>query len=257
MLENELKKYGFSKNEVAIYLLLAEKGKMRAGEIIKQTKVPRSVVYEILEGFIRREFVTKTEQHGVAVFSANDPHQLLAEVENRRGLASQIVHELLSKQKEAPREVAIYEGLDGIAKATDKNLLGAEGETIYILGASQLTVQPELDQHWQWYHEERAKKKINFKVLYDKTVSLEYLEDRNKMPLCEARYLPFNMEMPVWFNICADRLAIMIPGDVPPLVFSIRSRAAADAMKKYFNFFWDLTKPLPPIRQGMTIDRSD
>ena len=147
MLENELKKLGFSKNLSTVYLALLKQPKAKAGEIIKQSNLPRSVVYSALDELVSRELVSKVEVNNVAVFSVNDPESLILELEEKKKKAEKIAQEIKKIQGVAPREVAVSEGLDAIMRATDRSLYAPRGETMYVLGASNLNVQSELDEH--------------------------------------------------------------------------------------------------------------
>ena len=44
-----LKDFGLTENAIEVYLLLAKHGTLRGGEIAKQTKIDRSLVYRILK----------------------------------------------------------------------------------------------------------------------------------------------------------------------------------------------------------------
>ncbi|MFA6424174.1 MAG: helix-turn-helix domain-containing protein [Candidatus Magasanikbacteria bacterium] len=239
MIESKLKKFGFSKNLTTVYLALMELGRAKAGEVVKESGLPRSVVYLSLDELVGRDLVSKIEYKGVFLFVANDPAHLVDEAEQKKKLAKEIANELKEKQKQIPREIGVYEGLDGIVRATFKKLDAPSGKTIYVMGASKYNVQPELDKHWKQFHKQRIKKGMYFKGLYDRTVDQKFVDFRNSSPLSGARYLPEGMEMPMWFNVCEDELSIMLPEDEPPLVFNISSRAAAESIIKYFNYLWE------------------
>lgn len=241
MLDNELKKLGFSKNLSIVYLTLLKQPKAKAGEIIKQSNLPRSVVYSALDELVGRELVSKVEVNNVAVFSVNDPESLIMELEEKKKQAEKVVQEIKKVQGVAPREVAVSEGLDAIMRATDRSLFAPRGETMYVLGASNLNVQSELDEHWHnYYHKKRIKNGVRFRGLYDRSVPQSAIDYRNSMVDSEARYLPNGLEMPIWFNVCTDVVSIMVPGEDPPIVFTVKSKPTAEAIKKYFEYFWSL-----------------
>lgn len=238
MLE-DLKKIGFSKNLATVYLTLLKLGKAKAGEVIKQSGLQRSVVYSALEELAKRELASKMEKNNVAVFSLNNPENLIKEAREKEEKIKQTVKEIKKWHAPVPREVTVSEGLEAIMRATDRSLLAPKGETMYVLGAPSLNVQPELDKHWhEYYHKIRMRKGINFKGLYDRTVGQSAIDYRNNMSGSEAKYMPEGLEMPVWFNICMDIVSIMVPGEDPPLVFTIKSKPTAEAIRKYFDYFW-------------------
>ena len=243
MIENELKKIGFTDNLSTVYLALLKLGKAKAGDIIKQTSLHRSVVYSALDELGHRDLISVIEVHGVAVYSANDPDSLVREAEEKKKITENIALKIKEEHGATPREVSVTEGWDAVKWVTDRSLLAPQGETMYVLGAGQENIQPLLDEHWRkYYHKQRVKKGIKFKGLYDHTVPASAIEYRNSMADSEARYLPHGLDMPVWFNICTNVVSIVVPGEDPPLVFTIKSKATADALKKYFEFLWGLSK---------------
>jgi len=239
MLEQQLYQLGFSKNLSAVYLALFELGKAKGGQIIKKTKLPRSVIYNSLDELVKRELVSQTEYKGVAMFTINDPDNLVNEMEKQKQLAKSFSKNIKKDLKHRPREISVYEGLDGMKRATLNKLTAPEGETVFTFGASPANVQPELDKFWRnVFHKQRIKKKIYFKGLYDHNVEQKLIDYRNTINMSAARYMPLGLELPVWFSVCDDMLSIMVPEDDPPLVFNIRSRAAAEAIKRYFHHLW-------------------
>lgn len=240
MLNDELKKLGFSRNLSLVYLKLIELGKVKAGELINQTRLQRSVVYSALDELLDRELISKVVNKGVAMFSANDSQYLIEENKKRVQLSQEIAQKIKQGQEQAVREVVVSEGLEAIMRATDRSLLAPSGETMYVLGASKLNVQPALADHWIKYHKKRIQRGIKFMGLYDHTVEQKFIDYRNQIELSAAKYLPLGLEMPIWFNICLDVVSIMVPGEDPPLVFTIRSKPTAEAIKKYFYYFWKM-----------------
>ncbi len=257
MYEEKLLKLGFTPTEAKVYLALLSKGKAKAGEIILSTKLPRSAVYTALKEFVTRELVTETEIQGVQTFTINNPTQLVNELEVKKEYATNLAKQLGELQELPSREVVVYEGVEGIERSAEKNLLAQSGDTVYFLGPSKFGIQNDLEDFWRRFHARRAKKGIKSKILYDRSTDQSVLDSRNKMPNSEARYLPFGMQMPIWFTMAGDYISIVVPGEEPLLVFSIKSRAAADGMKKYFEFLWNLAKTLPIERKGMMANKSE
>ncbi len=243
MLEDNLKKLGFTSNETKIYLALLRLGKIKAGEIIKETGLQRSVVYSGLDEFMKRELISRSVSKGVALYTISDMDALVHEAENRKLLAEYVAEELKNKQGAKSREVLVYEGVDIIKRISDKNLDSKSGSTMYFLGPSKFGIQSNLEKYWSHYHKKRVEKDIYCKILYDKTTDPEIVSSRNTLPLCEAKYLPFETEMPMWFSICDDSVGMIVPSEEPPLAFLIKSQKTAEALKRYFDYLWRQGKP--------------
>ena len=238
MLEENLKKLGLTRNQTRIYLVLLRLGKVRAGGLIQETGLQRSVVYGALEELTGRELVGRSVSKGVALYHISDPRVLVDEAEQRKLLAEKVADELKDRQQVKEREVVVYEGDDIIKRICDKNLDAASGSEVYFLGPSKSGIQGTLEKYWKQYHKLRIEKNIRCKILYGHNTPPHILENRNTMPLCEAKYLPLQTEMPMWFNVSGDSVGIVVPSENPPLAFLIKSAKTAEALKKYFDYLW-------------------
>lgn len=239
MIEENLKKLGFTHNEVKIYLTLLRVGRLKAGEVIKEAGLQRSVVYNGLDELLKRGLISKSVTKGVAVYASTDTEALVHEAEQRAFLAKKISKELKQKQQIKDREVVVYEGEDIIKRVADKSLGSPAGSTVYFLGPSKFGVQANLEKYWQQYHKKRAVNGIKCQLLYDKSTDPQIVANRNALPLCEARYLPIEMEMPMSFIINDDMVGMVIPSENPPLAFLIKSSKTAEALKNYFGYLWN------------------
>jgi len=242
MIEENLKKLGFSHNEVKIYLTLLRLGKTKAGELIKETSLQRSVVYSGLEELSIRNLVSQAVIKGVTTYSANDPEALVHEAEQQTFLAKKVSEVLKEKQQIKEREVVVYEGEDIVKRVADKSLDSKPGSTVYFLGPSKFGVQTNLEKYWKSYHKKRVEKGIKCKLLYDQSTDPLIIEERNSLELCEAKYLPLNSEMPMSFIISDDIVGMVVPAEHPPLAFLIKSEKTAEGLKKYFDYLWEQSK---------------
>ena len=239
-----MKKLGLTKNEVKIYLALLRAGKLRAGEVITETGLQRSVVYGGLEELAARELIGKSVSKGVALYTLNDPEVLVDEAERRKLLAEKVADELKQKKQVREREVLVYEGEDIIKRICDKNLDAPSGSEVYFLGPSKSGIQSTLEKYWQNYHKVRVARGIHCKILYGHNTPPAIVENRHGMALCAAKYLPLSTEMPMWFNVCGDSVGIVVPSENPPLAFLIKSAKTAEALKKYFEYLWNQSPAL-------------
>lgn len=239
MLENQLKQLGFNKNETRVYLALFELGKCKAGQIIEYTKLHRNLVYTSLEELLQKKIISKIEKNGIFLFEANNPKTIIEIIEEKKLIAEAATKELLKKQKTKPSDINVYEGLDGTRKVLNKSIEEANpGDTLYVMGASKFSNTEEMEKKWKTFHKNRIKKGIGFKILYDKSTNKDIVNWRNNLPITEAKYFPFNIETPVRFRFINDLLDIGILGD-DPVTFTIRSKEAVNALKKYFDYFWN------------------
>jgi predicted DNA-binding transcriptional regulator len=235
MLQKQLQQLGFGKNEIKIYLALFELGKSRAGEIIDHTKLHRNIVYQDLEDLVKRDLVTKIEVKGVFEYSANSPESLVDEFNSKKQLSEQIAEELIKKQKEPAREIAVYEGIEGVKKSRQKILNYSGEDEMFVFAVDS---HKGLENYWRKFHTAREKKQIPMRMLYEKKADKSQVEWRNKLEYSQAKYLPFGQCLPIWFAGIGDHLEIGIPSK-DPLTFNIKSKEAVEGFKAFFNYFWN------------------
>ena len=236
-LESQLEKLGLHKNEIKIYLSLFDLGKVKAGQIIEHTGLHRNLVYTALESLVEKNLVSKVERGGVFIFAPNSPEILQEMIEEKSVLAAEIVVELKKKQSQKPRDIIIYEGEEGLKRSRNHALTYNPGDTLYIMG-TKASSTPEMEKYWRKFHQKRINKKIGLKIIYEQGVDPEDLAWRNSLPLSQAKYMPIDIDLPVWFAAIKDYLEIGVPGD-PLLTFGIRSKEAAGAIQNFFEYFWN------------------
>src|SRR3989339_613939 len=236
MIENQLKQLGFGKNEIKIYLALFELGKCKAHEVIVHTGLHRNIVYQDLEDLVKRGLVTKTEVKNVFEYSANNPEALVEEFENKKEISQKIAEQLKEKQIETPREVAVYEGVDGLKKSRAKILNYQSGDEVFIFGAD---LEPSMEKVMRKIHKKREDAGINMKILYDQSANKSDVAWRNTLEHSKAKLLPFSQKFPIWFAGIGEHLEIGIPQHNNPLIFNIRNQEAVDGFKTFFDYFWN------------------
>ncbi|MFA6424171.1 MAG: helix-turn-helix domain-containing protein [Candidatus Magasanikbacteria bacterium] len=237
MLEQKLEKLGFGKNEVKVYLALFDLGKCKAKQIIDNTGLHRNLVYTALDDLIGKKLISKVESNGIFLFWVNSPELLNEIIEEKAITAKEVIEQLKKKSASQPREILIYEGEEGVKKSRTKVLTYGKGDTFYMLG-TKASFSPSMEKFSKEFDSLRIKKGIYSKILVEHDVNKDELKHLNKMPLSEAKHLPLDLEMPIWFSVIQDYLEIGIPG-VDPLIFSIKNKAVAGAIKKFIDFFWN------------------
>ncbi len=236
--EQQLQQLGLGKNESLVYLALFEIGRAKAGEIIAHTGLHRNLVYTALEKLVKDNLVAKFIKNDVAIFEANNPKMLLDKLENQKEIAKEVIANLRIKQIAVPHEVKVYEGHEGIIEARKvvKNLKA--GDTGYAFGGSELMYSEDLSKEWKPHSAKRVKSGVNLKMLCDSTVPDGYINRKNSQARTVVKRMPINVPLPALFEIYGDVLNIAVPGK-EPVVFSIKSKEATEAMKKFFDFFWN------------------
>ena len=99
----ELEKFGISKNEAKIYLLLLKRGSSKVNEIYEETKIQRTFIYEILNTLLEKGLVSYVIKSGVKFFEASSPEKI------REILVESEMIKTLDKEIESFRNIFGYD----------------------------------------------------------------------------------------------------------------------------------------------------
>jgi sugar-specific transcriptional regulator TrmB len=245
MNEQLFEKLGLTKGEIKVYLALTRLGETTVGPIVKESKVTKSKIYDILERLIEKGMVGYIIRSGTKHFMPNDPHMILEYVDKKEQELQKTKEEvtkilpqlLLQKGMVTERRVAeIYEGLQGI-KAIREELMTSfkAGDTLLVLGAPKIA-----NVKWEgWFlefHKKRIANKVNMKIIYNADAK-EYGQLREQMKLTEVRYLPSDLVSPNWIDIYPGSvLFVMILKT--PIAFVVRDKELANSFRSYFDIMW-------------------
>ena len=95
-LTNILEELGFTHGESLIYLALLRIGESKVGPIIKESKISRSKVYDILERLINKGIASKIKKNNILFYQALSPKMLLNYIKEKENKLRQ-EEELLRK----------------------------------------------------------------------------------------------------------------------------------------------------------------
>lgn len=236
-IQEKLAGLGLTHNQAQVYLAVLRSKKCRAGEIIRGAKLHRSIVYTSLDDLMGMGLVSKMTQGTVAIFEATSPRNLVEMIDAKRRSAEDVAEDLTKIMQESPRDIRVFEGQKGIMSARERSLALPPGGTMYVFGGSQGTTTPEYEAMWSKFHKKRVAKGINLKIMFDHDAPPEIIANRNSIALSQAKYLPFEKNLPAWFEVYGDTFAVGVPGD-DPIVFSLRSPEAAEALRGFFDYLW-------------------
>ncbi|MFH1849901.1 MAG: helix-turn-helix domain-containing protein [archaeon] len=240
-----LEEIGLTKGEVAVYFALLEIGSSTVGKIVDLAKVSSSKVYDILQRLIDKGLASYVIKENTKYFEAASPQRILdylkekeSRIRDQAKEVERVMPELLLKQKmaEKKQEVNIYEGIKGIKTANEKTLQMEEGSECYFMGTSVLSAS-RLKDYWPGFNMRREKKKIRSKILFNRDVAKEVLDNRNSFKLCRAKYMPYDISTPSWIEIFDDSTIIGVPSE-NPIALEIKNRDVAESFKAYFEALW-------------------
>ena len=231
-----LEQIGLTKNQSLVYLSLLRLGSTTAQNIIKESGMHRSRVYDSLERLEELGLVSYVVKDFKKYFQAAAPEKLLDYVDEKKEIVNQLIPELkkLEGMKKEVITASVYKGKEGI-KTIHSEML-KEGKEVYVLGAKG-KIFTELQYFIPNFEKERVRKKIKFTLLYDTKEVKEFEKDKIKRKLFEGKPFPQGFDTKSVVNIFGNKVAIVLWKEYPS-AFMIENKDVADSFRNWFDFIY-------------------
>lgn len=239
---NILEEIGLSEQEAKVYVALLKLGSSLASQISYETKINRSLVYQILSTLIDKGFVSYVIKENRRYYSSVHPEKLLDILKEKEEKLKSALPKLtdLVKPKEEKPIVEILEGKEGI-KTILKDILRVNKDWFSFGTAGKAPeIIPYYVEHWE---KERQKQRIRFKVICNDSLSgRKRGKELSKMKFTEVKYMPKKYESPASTWIYGDKLAFIMWSKEHSFAIRIISKEIVESYKNHFNVLWKLTK---------------
>jgi len=245
-----LEELGLTKTEIKVYLSLIDLGQTTTTQIIRDSGINPSKIYESLDKLIGRGLVSYVKKSNKKFFAATSPNSLKEIVKEKKEKLSEqekevdiLVKSLNESKKESGDKInsEIYEGLRGI-KSIYKKILSTlrKGETQYVMGIPKLA-NDQLEGFVLDWHKKRIKQGVKCKYLFQSDAK-DYGKIRENMQNTQVRYLPKEILSPMWIEIFGDYVVIGHIKKYNAVLFLIHDKEIAKGYLDYFNLVWKGSK---------------
>ena len=111
-MEQELREFGLSDNEITIYIALLKTGTTTANRIAEITGLKRSTTYDNLHLLMSKGLASKIIKDQVSYYTAAEPKKIVNLLEEKKQRVEKIVPELNALQRIAEEKIGVtfYEG---------------------------------------------------------------------------------------------------------------------------------------------------
>ena len=238
-MEQELREFGLSDNEIKIYLSLLRRGVMSPTEISKETGFARPYVYDVLQRLQEKGVAGTIVRNQKRCFTAVPPNQLVELSKQRLEALEKATSDLkaLKFTTEQNINVELQTGrfvfrtllndiLIHLKKGDEAIFYGIDDDTLI---AADPLIEIRLKQYLakivrNGITERLTCKKGTRKISEAKTTTYRFLPEKTIGNLAFVTY--------------ADRLAIFMWGNPNYLVF-IQSKSVASSYKNQFDILWE------------------
>jgi len=240
---------GLTDGEARVYLALLELGPSTVGPVIEKSKISHSIVYRILAGLMEKGLVAHISREGVRQYSAANPEKIVEYVEERqkkleesRKKLQEMVPALQNMASAKESEVRVFVGFRGMVAVHERTYQKLKrGDMFYYMG-----ILPEQQEHfhayWKRDHMRRARAGIISHSLFSRKTDPKILKNRNSYAYSDARYMPEGLDTPAWFMGYKD-VAVIGMQTREPITIEIINQEIAGSFRKYFDHFWEQSKP--------------
>lgn len=243
-LKKALEIIGLNKNEVAVLLVLLERGPSLVSAIAKAASLNRSTAYGVLKLLSDKGLASSVKKEGVVRYQSIAPDQLPGYIERRRDILSEtkqqvaeLVPQLMllrSKGKSLPK-IQFFEGEEGVKQAYEDTLENNKGKFIKAISGIGAAID-RLGEDWANYY---WKKRVGLGV--GATVLAPDSDWAQKIKLNDAKHLRTTKFLPAQYGFAAElslydnKVGIFSYAQDNPVALIIEDTTIADALKKIFD----------------------
>ncbi len=248
MVQDTLKKLGFSEKEAEIYIVILQQGKIAPGDIAKLTHINRSTVYDVASELIRRGVITEDLGSSVRYFVARPPQDLgqLAdreekELKQKRKLISTAIYELsaLAKDKRYSVPKIQFYSEDEVDSFLYRqtpvwNASMTEANDVW-WGFQDVSFVEQYTPWLEWYWKTHSDKgvKLLSNAVKDKKI-VEHGFHKNRI----IRYWEYSKDFTATQWVIGEYLVMIITGQHPHYAVEIHDTVMAHNQRQVYKAIW-------------------
>jgi len=228
---------GLSENEIKVYLTLLKMGESTAYTISKNSCLPRTTIYHIIDSLSNKGLISSIIKKNVKRFQAASPKILKEITKNINDRVEDILPALskLSSQEYEKPNISIFEGKKGIRSAL-QSILETKKEILHYGDIEALYENiPYIFPH---FITERIKRKIPIKIIGKKKSYHKKLIKSSKKEHRSFTFLPDKFSFDSSLFIFDNKVAIFVLKEEPYYALIIKNKNFYQTQKTIFDLLW-------------------
>jgi len=232
-----LQEIGFTSKEALVYLALMELGSGTVTDIAQRAKLKRSIIYIILEGLIKRGYVSKIPETKINRYVATEPTKIFNDLKNKMTDFKSLLPSFLAVYNKPiwKPKINYFEGKEGVLSVYRQTEQAKEA--YYISSVSGVAkYMPEEIERWINFFKNAPKNYICKQILADTPGDHRFArESENKN--VQFKFLPKDSAMDMDISLFSNKVALTSLKDHLFIVV-IESEALYNSMKTIFDLLW-------------------
>ena len=241
-IQQVLKNYGLTDEEVNLYLAGLKTGEAPLASIAKLAGIKRPTAYSIAKSLEEKGLMGNFKMRSGLRFVTSPPAILEQSLKRRLQEVAEILPELaaLEKGSQTKPKITLYEGAEGYYTALEDSLRVTDGVIRAIGSLKKIyeVITPEYDENH--YIPTRVKNKTIYRGLHFRGEAENiFTPERNAKEMREVKFLPDNYFHSDFILIYRNSITICT-SKKELIALKIESEEIAEAEKKKFDLIWEL-----------------
>lgn len=247
-LKKALETIGLNKNEVAVLLVLLERGSLLVSAIAKTARLNRSTTYGVLKLLSDKGLASSAKKERNVRYQSIAPEQLPGYIERHRDVLAETKQQitdlvpqlklLRSKGKSLPK-VQFFEGVEGVKQAYEDTLENNKGKIIRDITGEFRT----LGEEWvNYYWQKRLKLGIKVIDLAPEGEWARRIKADDEKHLRTTKFLPAQYGFDAELALYDNKVAVYSYAQENPVALIIEDDTVSDMMNKLFDCLETIAK---------------
>lgn len=239
MIQKELQNAGLDEKESTAYLALLELGDASMGQLVKQSKLKRTTLYDTIDSLKEKGLVSTSKKDKKIIYIAENPKKIIELLDEKKESLQKMLPELLSIANSIHKKPRIryFEGIEGI-KEVYKDTLRFPDQKLQAWMTEEMIHQ--FDQKFldEYYTPKRLEKKIWAEVIAPNLPDVRKYKGIDVASLritrlVDPKEFPFEVEISLYGH---GNIGIMSFADELGLI--IESESISRTLKSIFAMQW-------------------
>jgi len=240
-----LQNIGFTEKEALVYLALMELGSGTVTDIAQRAKLKRSIIYIILEGLIKRGYVSEIPDTKINHYVAAEPTKILSDLKNKAANFKNLLPSLLAIYNKTTWKPKInyFEGKEGVQKIY--RYIEHVKKADFITATGRIAeYMPEEVESWITEKLSKTVPLVGRHLLSNTKIDRDFAK-RLKGTSQQIKFLPRGLTLEMDVSIYENKVALTSLGEHLFIVV-IESKELYNSMKTVFDLLW---------QQGITLNK--
>ena len=233
-----LQNIGFTEKEALAYLALMELGSGTITDIAQRAKLKRSIIYILLEGLIKRGYVSEIPETKINRYIAAEPTKILNDLKDKTANFKNLLPSFLAIYNKTvwKPKINYFEGNEGLRKIYRYI---SQCKTGYFISSTERLEEylPEEVEYWVTGKLNKSSPLVAKHLLSNTQADRDFakkLKDTDH----QFRFLPKVLSLDMDISIYENKVALTSLGDHPFIVV-IESKELHNSLKTIFDLLWE------------------